>query len=99
MKWDYEYNKENTWFIKDSGEERYDLNAGASFPLPHITKESFKILSVTEDDDIVKAELHLSGRTFTVSGNGEPVDARAYDDYMVAGDSVERSLYIKFSIE
>ena len=34
MKWDYEYDKESTWFDEDSGEERYELTEGAEYPLP-----------------------------------------------------------------
>ena len=25
MKWDYEYDKESTWFDEDSGEKQYEL--------------------------------------------------------------------------
>lgn len=99
MKWDYTYDKESTWFDKESGKETYDLTEGASYPLPHIRKKCMEIRSVTTQGDSVCAEIYLDYHTVTVSNDGEPVIAYASDSYSVAGDSVHQSLTVSFTIE
>ena len=97
MKWDYKYDKESTWFDEDSGEEQYELKEGASYTLPHISDKSLEIRSVTAEGDLVKAKIYVD-QTYTVCNNGESVIAYAYDDYMVAGDSVSQTLCMKFTV-
>ena len=99
MKWDYKYDKESTWFDEDSGEEQYELREGASYTLPHISEESLEIRSVKTEGDLVQAKIYVDHNTYTVCENGEPVVGYAYDDYMVAGDFVSRSLCMKFTIQ
>ena len=99
MKWDYKYDKESTWFDEDSGENQYDLIAGASYKLPHISDKSLEIRSITAEGDLVKAEIYVDHKTYTVSNNGESVVAFAYDDYMVAGDSVSQTLRMELTIK
>ena len=38
-KWDYTYDKEGTWFHKESGENVYALVEGVSYLLPNIGKK------------------------------------------------------------
>ncbi len=99
MKWDYEYDKEGTWFDEDSGEERYELNVGAVYTLPHIDSKSLEVRSVTKSSDVIKAQLYVDHKIYSVYSDGEPVVAHAFDDYMVAGDSVSQSLKLIFSIQ
>ncbi|MBQ8688811.1 MAG: hypothetical protein IJ515_00400 [Clostridia bacterium] len=99
MKWDYEYDKEGYWFDNDSGEERYELKAGASYTLPHISSKSLEIRSVTVDGGTVTAEVYVDYHTVTVSSDGEPVAAHASYSYTAAGDSVSQSMSMKLSIE
>lgn len=99
MKWDYTYDKESTWFDKDSGEKQYELKEGAAYPLPHISDKNLEILSVSTEGDIIKAEIYIDHRTYTVSSSDEPTVAYANDDYMVAGDSVSQTLCMKLKIE
>ena len=99
MGWDYKYDKESTWFDEDSGENEYDLIEGASYKLPHIGDKSLEIRSVATEGDLVKAEIYVDHKTYTVSNGGEPVVAHAYDDYMVAGDSVSQTLRMRLSIK
>ena len=98
MKWDYKYDKESTWFDEDSGENQYDLVEGASYKLPHISDKSLEIRSLAEGDHI-KAEIYVDHETYTVCNNGESVVAFAYDDYMVAGDSVSQTLRMELTIK
>ena len=99
MKWDYKYDKESTWFDEDSGEEQYELKEGASYTLPHIKEESLEIRSVTAEGDLVTAKIYVDHETYTVCNNGESVVAFAYDDYMVAGDSVSQTLRMELTIK
>ena len=99
MKWDYKYDKESTWFDEDSGEEQYELKEGASYTLPHIKEESLEIRSVTAEGDLVTAKIYVDHETYTVCNNGESVVAFAYDDYMVAGDFVSRTLRMELTIK
>ena len=99
MKWDYKYDKESTWFDEDSGEEQYELKEGASYTLPHIKEESLEIRSVKTEGDLVQAEIYVDHNTYTVCKGGEPVVAYAYDDYMVAGDSVSQTLRMELTIK
>ena len=99
MKWDYDYNKESTWFDEDHGEEQYELTEGATHPLPHIRTKSLEICSITVEGDFVKAEICVDHKTYTVCNDGEPVMGYAHDDYMVAGDSVSQTLYLKFTVK
>ena len=99
MKWDYKYDKESTWFDEDSGENQYDLVEGASYKLPHISDKSLEIRSVTAEGDLIKAEIYVDHETYTVCNNGESVVAFAYDDYMVAGDSVSQTLRMELTVK
>lgn len=99
VKWNYDYNKESTWYDEDSGEEQYELKEGAVYKLPHIREKRLEILSVTEDGDLVKAEIYVDYKTYTVSGDGEPVVGYAHHDYSVAGDSVSQTLCMEFTIK
>ena len=98
MKWDYQYDKESTWFDEDSGENQYDLIEGASYKLPHISDKCLEIRSVKADGDTVKAEIYVDHATYIVCNSGEPTVAFAHDDYMVAGDSVSQTLCMKFTV-
>ena len=98
MKWDYKYDKESTWFDEDHGENEYELIEGASYKLPHISDKSLEIRSVVTEGDTVKAKIYVD-QTYTVCNNGESVVAFAYDDYMVAGDSVSRTLRMELTIK
>lgn len=99
MQWSYKYDKESTWFDEDSGEEQYELREGASYTLPHMNEKSLEIRSVTAEGDLVKAEIYVDHETHTVYSSGEPVVGYAHDDYMVAGDSVSKTLCMKFTIQ
>ena len=99
MKWYYKYDKENTWFDEDSGENQYDLVEGASYKLPHISDKYIEICSLTAEGDIVKAEIYVDHETYTVCNSGESVVAYAHDDYMVAGDSVSKTLRMELTIK
>ena len=99
MTWEYDYNKESTWYDEDSGENRYDLIEGVVYALPHISKKSLEIRSVTEEGDAVKAEIYVDCATYTVCNSGEPTVCYAHDDYMVAGDSVSQTLYMELAIQ
>ena len=99
MQWDYKYDKESTWFDEDSDENQYDLVEGASYKLPHISDKSIEIRSVVSEGDTVKAEIHVDHETYTIGNNGESVVAFAYDDYMVAGDSVSQTLRMELTIK
>lgn len=99
MKWDYEYDKEGTWFDNDSGIERYELTQGATLALPHISRKKLEILSVTQEGGAVKAQLYVDYQTVTVSSEEEPVVAHVSDSYSAGGDSVHQSLCLTLSIE
>ena len=99
MKWDYDYNKESTWFDEDHGEEQYELTEGTTYPLPHISKKHLEICSVTTEGDLVKAEIYVDSKTYTVYSSGGPVVGYAYYDYSAAGDSVSLTLCMKFTIK
>ena len=99
MKWDYKYDKESTWLDEDSGENQYELIEGASYKLPYISDKSIEIRSLAVEGDLVKAEIYVDHETYTVSNSGEPTVAFAYDDYMVAGDSVSQTLRMELTIK
>ena len=99
MKWDYEYDKEGTWFDEDSSEEQYQLREGAEYPLPKEDKIKVEIRSITQEGDTVKAEVYVDHHTVTVVSGGDPVIAHASNSYSVAGDSVHESWCLKFTIE
>ena len=99
MKWDYEYDKEGCWFDKDSGENRYELTEGKSYPLPYIDKKKIEIRSVTNCEDTVKAEVYVDYHTVTICSDGEPAVAHASHSYTAAGDCVHQSLCLTFTIE
>ena len=99
MKWDYEYDKESTWFEEDSGEKRYDLVEGAEYPLPHEERKKVEIRSVTTDGDCIKVEIYVDYATYTVCSGGGPVVAHASNSYSVAGDSVHESWVLEFTVE
>ena len=54
MKWDYEYDKEGTWFDSEKGETIYSLVEGMSYDLPHMYKKKITIKSVEINNDVVK---------------------------------------------
>ena len=97
--WQYEYDKESTWFDTDEGEETYSLTEGASYPLPHIKNKSLEIKRITCEGEIVRAEICVDYETVVVCNDGEPVIAHASDSYSVCGDSVHQSLILKLSIK
>jgi len=99
MKWDYEYDKESTWFNEDSGEERYELSEGAAYPLPHEDSIKVVIESVVNDGDNVKAEVYVDHHTVNVVSGQEPAVTHASNSYSVCGDSVHESWYLKFTVE
>lgn len=99
MKWNYEYDKESTWFDEDSGEERYELTEGAEYPLPHEEKLKVEIRSVIKEGDTVRAEVYVDHHTFTVTSGGEPAETHASNSYSVAGDSVHESWCLRFTLE
>ena len=99
MKWDYEYDKESTWYNEASGEERYELTEGARYPLPKENKIKVEICSVHKEGDTVTAEIYVDHHTVTVTSGGEPVTAHASNSYSVAGDSVHESWILRFTIE
>ena len=99
MQWDYKYDKESTWFDEDSGENQYELIEGASYKLPHISDKSLEIRSLVAEGDIIKAEIYVDHKTYTVCNNSESVVAFAHDDYTVAGDSVSQTLRMEFAIK
>lgn len=99
MKWEYEYDKESTWFNEDSGEERYELIEGAAYPLPHEPSKSIEIRAVTTAGERTTAEVTVDHRTVTVVSDGEPVTAHADNSYSVCGDSVHESWILQLSIE
>ena len=98
IKWDYEYDKEGTWFDTDSGEERYELLDGADYPLPHIRKK-LTVREITQDGDTIRAELYADHQTATVCSGGDPVILHVSDSYSVCGDSVHQSLSLKITVE
>ena len=99
MKWDYKYDAESTWFDEDSGENRYELIEGESYKLPHMSDKSLELRSVTAEGDVVIAKIYVDYETYTVCNNGESVVAYAHDDYMVAGDSVSKTLRMELTIK
>lgn len=99
MQWEYEYDKESTWFDEDSGEKRYELAEGAEYPLPKEEKIKVEIRSVIQEGDIVKAEVYVDHHTVTVVSGQEPVIAHASNCYSVAGDSVHESWCLTFTVE
>ena len=99
MKWDYEYDKESTWYDEDSGEKRYELVEGAEYPLPHEDSIKVVIESVVKDGDTVKAEVYVDHHTVIVVSGQEPVIAHASNSYCVAGDSVHESWCLMFTIK
>ena len=98
MKWDYDYNKEGTWFDEEHGEEEYELTANAAYPLPHLRGKCLEIRSVTKEDGIIKAEIYADYETHTVTYGAKPTVAYAHDSYSVAGDSVSQSLRMELEI-
>ncbi len=99
MKWNYDYNKENTWFDEDSGLEQYELIKGAKYPLPHINRKHIEILSVDLKEDSLKAEIYVDYNTYILSNKGGSVVGYAHDDYSVAGDTVSQTLCMSFTIK
>lgn len=99
MKWEYTYDKEGTWFDRDSGQETYDLVEGADYPLPHIREKCIEIESVSIEGDTVCVGLCVDHHTVNVLNDGNPVAANASDSYCVAGDCVDQSLSLTFTIE
>ncbi|MBQ8861296.1 MAG: hypothetical protein IJ021_00980 [Clostridia bacterium] len=99
VKWNYEYDKEGTWFDNDSGEDLYALEKGASYPLPRIWEESLEIRSLSVKGGVTCAEIYVDHSTVTVLGDGKPAMAHASDSYSVAGDCVDQSLDMSITIE
>ena len=99
MKWEYTYDKEGTWFDNDSGTETYDLVQGASYILPHLSKKSLEIVSVTKEADTIKATIYVDYSTVEVSSDSDGTEAHASYSYCVAGDCVFQSLKMLLTIE
>ena len=99
MQWEYDYDKEGTWFDHEEGAERFALAEAAAYPLPHLRGKCVTVVSLERDGDTVTATLYVDHRTVTVKSDGESVSAHASDDYSVAGDSVHQTLSLVFSIE
>ena len=99
VNWSYEYDKEGTWFDRESGTVSYPLTAGASYPLPHISKKSLDIRKVEICGDEVAVELSVDRRTVSVNGIGVAAKAYVSDSYSVAGDCVDQSLSLEITIE
>ena len=99
MKWDYEYDKEGTWFDEDSGEKQYELISGAEYPLPHENSIKVEIRSLTQEGDLINAEIYVDHHILTVTSGNEPIIAHASNSYSVCGDSVHESWTLQFSIE
>ena len=98
MRWDYEYDKESTWYNEDSGEQQYELIEGAQYPLPHEEKIKVEIRSITREGDTVTAEVYVDHHTVMVVSGGEPVVVHASNSYAVCGDSVHESWRLRFSL-
>ena len=99
MQWQYEYDKEGTWFSNAEGEESYPLCAGNEFPLPHIDVKNLEIRSVIAEGDTVTAEVYVDHAVYTVRSGEPPVTAHASHNYSVCGDSVWESMVLTLTIE
>ena len=98
MKWDYEYDKEGTWFDIEKGETIYSLVEGMSYDLPHMYKKKITIKSVEINNDVVKVEVEVDYSVLTIINNGEIVNKSISSSYMVCGDSVHQTLMASFQI-
>lgn len=99
MKWDYEYNKESTWYDEDSGEEQYELVEGAKYLLPHLREKYIEIRSISLSDSHLKVEIYVDYKTYILYNDGNSVMAYANYDYSVAGDSVSQTLSMNLKIK
>lgn len=99
MQWNYDYDKEGTWFDNDEGIVSYVLQENTHFYLPHSSSKRVEVRKVEIDGDVAKAEIYVDYQTYTVTSGAEPVVAHASDSYSVAGDSVHLSWVLKFIIE
>lgn len=99
MQWDYQYDKEGTWFDDDSGVVSYILQENTHFALPHSIKKRVEVRKVEITDDIVKAQIEVDYNTYTITSGAEPVVAHASESYCVAGDCVDLSWVLMFTIE
>lgn len=97
IKWRYTYDKEGRTNEED-GEDFYDLEEGAEYSLPYISKLRLKIREVKTDGDTVTATVYAGYDTVTVSNKGEPVPAYASYEYSVCGDCVHEKLSMTLSI-
>lgn len=98
MKWDYDYDKEGTWFDHDSGEQRYALTPNTVFSLPHMDRKKLEIVSVHTQGERTGVELRVDGYPRTVYSDAESVSVHVSYDYMASGDSVATSLHLLFSV-
>ena len=99
MKWDYDYDKEGTWFDEDNGIVSYILQENTHFVLPHSIKKRVEVRKVEVIDGVAKAEIYVDYSTYIVTSGAEPVVAHASESYSVAGDCVDKSWVLEFSIE
>ena len=99
MHWNYDYDKEGTWFDNDEGIVSYVLQENTHFYLPHSSSKRVEVRKVDIDGDVAKAEIYVDYQTYTVTSGAEPVVAHASDSYSVAGDSVHLSWVLTFIIE
>ena len=99
MKWDYDYDKEGTWFDEDQGVVSYILQENTHFVLPHSIKKRVEVRKVAVIDGVATAEIYVDYSTYIVTSGAEPVVAHASESYSVAGDCVDKSWVLEFSIE
>jgi len=99
MKWNYNYDKEGTWFDEDQGVVSYILQENTHFTLPHSTTERVEVRKVEVIDGVATAEIYVDYSTYIVTSGAEPVVARASDSYCAAGDCVDLRWVLEFTIE
>ena len=97
VKWRYTYDKEGSTKHED-GEDFYDLEEGAEYSLPYISKTDLRIREVKIDGETVTATVYAGYDTVTVSNKGEPVPAYATYEYSVCGDCVHEKLNMSLTI-
>lgn len=98
MKWDYEYDKESTWYDEASGVEYFELIEGACYPLPKENSKKIEIKSIQNEDDLIKVEVYVDYHTVMVISGQETI-AHASNSYSVCGDSVHESWCLTLYID
>ncbi|MBQ8433786.1 MAG: hypothetical protein IJX23_03145 [Clostridia bacterium] len=99
MQWQYHYDKEGTWFDDDEGVVSYVLQENTHFVLPHSLKERVEVRKVEVIDGVATAKIYVDYSTYIVTSGAEPVVAHASESYCAAGDCVDLSWVLKFTIE